>query len=127
MLILWPNLRYLASDCFDRTKLLSKTIKTDHQIFKSILFNNDNEQRTIVDRVNNDDLNSRQISARQIIRKRSIEILRSCASHEKLSKRQNIDFTRIELAFHSLSTVNDFGNFANDILLSKKWKKLIQD
>ena len=127
MLILSPDLRCSASDCFDRAKLLSEAIKTDHQIFKPASFNNDNEQRTVVDRDNNDDLDSRQISDWQTTRKRPTEVLKPCALHEKPSKRQNIDLTGIESAPHPLSTVNDFGNFANDILLPEGWEELIQD
>ena len=110
MLILSSDFRCSVSDCFDRTKLLSKTIKTDHQILKPISFNNDNEQKTIVDRVNDDNFNNRQISDWQIIRKRPIEILKSCALHEKPFKRQNIDLTKIESATHSLFTIFDFSS-----------------
>lgn len=52
MMILSSDFWCSASDYFDRTKLLSKIIKTDHQIFKSTSFNNNNEQRTIVDQIN---------------------------------------------------------------------------
>ena len=118
------NLRCSISNCFDKTKLLSNAIKDDHQILTSISYNNDNEQKIIVYRVNNDDFNNEQIFFRQIVRKKSTT---SCSSFERLFKRQNINFTKIESAFRSQSALNHFDNHAKDYLHSKTWKKFLQN
>lgn len=97
MVVLPSNLQCSASDWFDRARLLPGTTRDDRQILRSTSYNNNDEQRTIVYRAN-DDIDDQRISLRKIIRKRPTLVLASCSSSERLSKSQDIDDTGIEPA-----------------------------